>query len=108
MVLRGTRPTVLGRRQRSRTDDAQEPWSSRQVDPPMPVLRERRELNSRIRIPDRGLFLYVVTQLLAPPADGRRMRPAYRRRGAYYFITRRCTQRKFLLLSGKLTDALVT
>ena len=36
------------------------------------------------------------------------MRPAYRRRGAYYFITRRCTQRKFLLLSGKLTDALVT
>ena len=36
------------------------------------------------------------------------MRPAYRRRGAYYFITRRCTQRKFLLLSGKLADALVT
>jgi hypothetical protein len=36
------------------------------------------------------------------------MRPAYRRRGAYYFIPRRCTQRKFLLLSGKLTDALVT
>jgi len=32
----------------------------------------------------------------------------YRRRGAYYFITRRCTQRKFLPLSGKVTDALVT
>ncbi|MBP9087276.1 MAG: hypothetical protein KBG15_14230, partial [Kofleriaceae bacterium] len=58
--------------------------------------------------PDRGLFLSFAPQLLPASADGPRMRPAYRRRGAYYFITRRCTQRKFLLLSGKLTDALVT
>jgi len=34
------------------------------------------------------------------------MRPCNYQRGKYYLVTRRCTQRKFLLLAGKLADAL--